>query len=316
VAALMVCLFHAGFLLTPFLPASSALLDIGQDGVYVFFVISGMVIPLALEKANYRIHHFFTFMCKRLLRLMPPLVASATLVALSSFIALHSNGEVLFKQWLASITLTAPLMGIPFVNEVFWTLYVEMQYYICIGLLFPMLHASNATRRRIMLLCLLAVSFLSLMSGGYEKSKLPFHLPVFLMGYITFLYHRKHIVKSEYLAWLVLSAGVCLFLVGYLHGFGYRIATVAALTSLLIAHVHRGNRWFSAMGEYSYSFYLMHWPVISALCFCAGTLTQTFAGALAVFLIVPIVSLGVARIFYAFSEKPALRWAKQLRYTP
>ena len=313
-AAWMVCLFHASFLLAPFIPTFSSLLDVGQDGVYVFFVISGMVIPLALEKANYHITHFFTFMGKRLLRLMPPLIASATVIALSSSVALDLNAKELFNSWLASITLTSPLVGIPFVNDVYWTLYVEMQYYVYIGLLFPLLQQSTATQRRVVLFCMLGLSFLSLVSGGYEKSKLPFHLPVFLMGYCTFLYYRKHLAKQEYLGWLMLCTGVCLYLVGYLHGFGYRIAAVAVLTSLLIAHVHRGPHWLSNLGEYSYSFYLMHWPVISALCFWAGTFTQTLAGSITLFLLIPIASLGVARLFYAFTEKPALRWSRRLRY--
>ena len=313
-AAWMVCLFHASFLLAPFLPEFSSLLDIGQEGVYVFFVISGMVIPLALEKANYRISHFFTFMGKRLLRLMPPLIASATVIVLSSYGSLDLNAKELFNSWLASITLTSPLVGIPFLNDVYWTLFVEMQYYVYIGLVFPFLQHSTAAQRRVVLLCMLGLSFLSLVSGGNEKSKLLFHLPVFLMGYCTFLYYRKHIVKLEYLGWLILCTGVSLYLFGYLYGLGYRIATVALMTSLLIAHVHRGPRWLSNLGEFSYSFYLIHWPVISALCLWAGTYTQTLEGSITLFLLIPIVSLGVARVFYALTEKPALRWSRRLRY--
>ena len=94
VAALMVCLFHASFLLAPFFPSAAQLLNIGQNGVYVFFVISGVVIPLALEKSCYRFADFFVFMAKRITRLMPPLIASATIVAIahgSHFNPTHSR---------------------------------------------------------------------------------------------------------------------------------------------------------------------------------------------------------------------------------
>ena len=102
VAALMVCLFHAAFLLEPFFPTAAGILDIGQYGVYVFFVISGMVIPLALEKSNYRLRDFPVFMTRRIIRLMPPLIASASIVALSSWLVLDidtiesDNGRQVF----------------------------------------------------------------------------------------------------------------------------------------------------------------------------------------------------------------------------
>ncbi len=314
VAALMVCLFHSAFLLEPFFPAAAGILDIGQYGVYVFFVISGMVIPLALEKSNYSLRDFPVFMTRRIIRLMPPLIASASIVALSSWLVLDIDTLELLQQWAASISLTAPLFNIPFVNEVYWTLYVEMQYYIYIALAFPLLHRASIHWQRVLLLSLLALSFVSLLTGGYEKSKLPFQLPVFLMGYITFLYYRERISKSEFFAWLLLCTGVCYFLIGYLHGFGYRIGTIAALTSLMIAHVHRGWRPLSAIGEYSYSFYLIHWPVISALCYVGAGWMKTTWGAITLFLLVQLIALLCARLLYGIVERPSMNSSRKIAY--
>jgi peptidoglycan/LPS O-acetylase OafA/YrhL len=314
VAALMVCLFHSAFLLEPFFPTVASILDIGQYGVYVFFVISGMVIPLALEKSNYSLRDFPVFMTRRIIRLMPPLIVSASIVALSSWLVLDIETIELIRQWAASISLTAPLLNIPFVNEVYWTLYVEMQYYIYIALAFPLLHRASIQWQRVLLLSILALSFVSLLTGGYEKSKLHFQLPVFLIGYITFLYYRERISKSEFFAWLLLCTGVCYYLVGYLHGFGYRIGTIAALTSMTIAHVHRGWRPLSAIGEYSYSFYLIHWPIISALCYVASGWMEITWGAIILFLLVQLVALVCARLFYRIVERPSMNWSRKIAY--
>ena len=45
IAAWMVCLFHASFLVKEFYPGLCLFFDIGQEGVCVFFVISGVVLP-------------------------------------------------------------------------------------------------------------------------------------------------------------------------------------------------------------------------------------------------------------------------------
>jgi peptidoglycan/LPS O-acetylase OafA/YrhL len=86
------------------------------------------------------------------------------------------------------------------------------------------------------------------------------------------------------------------------------------LTALVIAHFHRGISFLSSMGEYSYSFYLMHWPVISALMYCMGGAVNTLWGSVTAFVFIPILSLVVSRWFYQITEKPALRWAKKIRY--
>jgi peptidoglycan/LPS O-acetylase OafA/YrhL len=313
-AAVMVCLFHASFLIAPFSSLTNQVLDLGQFGVYVFFVISGVVIPLALEKVNYRLNDFPMYMAKRIVRLMPPLIVSATIVAISSWFALHTDAITLLHQWLASITLTAPIVNVPWLNEVYWTLYVEMQYYVYIGLLFPFLHRASDKKRRVIVSLILVSSFISLWSPGYAQSKLPFQLPVFVMGLITYFHYRNIFSRKEYFAWLALSTGVCFYLNGYLHGYSYWIGIMAALTSLTIAHVHRGPRLLSALGEYSYSFYLMHWPVISALCFLAGNVLETLSGAVMTFVAVLLGSTVVARLFYSLTEQPALRWSRRLHY--
>jgi peptidoglycan/LPS O-acetylase OafA/YrhL len=315
VAAMMVCLYHSAFLLTPYFPKASEILDVGQEGVYVFFVISGMVMPWSMERIGYRISDFFVFMGKRIVRLQPPLIVSACIVALTSWAMLNTSEHNGWQLLAASATLTAPFFDLPWVNGIYWTLFVEMQYYIYIALAFPLLTARNAITRNAFVLILLALSFTSIWQEGNDaKSNLPFHLPVFLMGYYLFMKYKCRITETEFWLGIAACAFVCAYLSGILHGLGFRIVTTAMLTTLLIRFTTNGWKWLGKIGEVSYSIYLMHWPIISALCFLMGGILKTAWGNALTFTCIQITAVLFAFIFYRAVEKPALRWAKSLTF--
>lgn len=73
IASIGVCLVHlqmfSGY--TQF-PVIDKLINGGQLGVYIFFIVSGFVLPYSLYKNNYRLKDFFTFLFKRNLRIDPP----------------------------------------------------------------------------------------------------------------------------------------------------------------------------------------------------------------------------------------------------
>jgi peptidoglycan/LPS O-acetylase OafA/YrhL len=315
VAAMMVCLFHSAFLLTPFFPTLSSILDVGQEGVYVFFVISGMVMPWSMEKTDYRLNDFFVFMGKRIVRLQPPMIVSACIVALTSWTMLNTDSYNGWQLLVASATLTAPFFDLPWVNGIYWTLFVEMQYYIYIALAFPILNSASAVKRSTAVIILLAISFSSLlMQGNDAKANLPFHLPVFLMGYYLFMKYKGRISEIEFWLGLTLCAGVCAYLTGVLHGLGFRIVLTALSTALLIRFTRNGWKWLGKIGEVSYSIYLMHWPIISALCFFLGGILKTAWGNAIVFACIQVAAVLFAFVFYRFVEKPSLQWAKSLKY--
>jgi peptidoglycan/LPS O-acetylase OafA/YrhL len=315
VAAMMVCLFHSAFLLAPFFPGMAGVLDIGQEGVYVFFVISGMVMPWSMERIGYQLNDFFVFMGKRMLRLQPPMIISACIVALTSWSMLNTDSHSGWQLLAASATLTAPFFDLPWVNGIYWTLFVEMQYYIYIALAFPLLVSASILKRSITVAVILALSFTSVaMEGNVAKANLPFHLPVFTMGYYLFMKYKGRITEIEFWTGLAACVAVCAYLTGVLHGLGFRIALTALTTALIIRFTRNGWKWLGKIGEVSYSIYLMHWPIISALCFFLGGILKTAWGNALVFTCIQIAAILFAFVFYRLVEKPSLRWAKSLKF--
>lgn len=268
-----------------------------------------------MEKIGYRLSDFFVFMGKRIVRLQPPLIVSACIVALTSWAMLNTSEHNGWQLLAASATLTAPFFDLPWVNGIYWTLFVEMQYYIYIALAFPILTSSSLFKRSIAVIFLLAFSFVSInMQGNAAKSNLPFHLPVFLMGYYLFMIYKDKISEREFWIGIAGCAVVCAYLTGVLHALGFRIVLTALFTTLLIRFTRKGWTWLSKMGEVSYSIYLMHWPIISALCFLLGGILKTAWGNMIVFVCIQIAAVLFASLFYWLIEKPALKWAKAIRY--
>ena len=92
-AALSVCLFH----LTQFgslLPRGrlAAFGAWGWLGVEVFFVISGFIIPHALDRSHYRLSRYGQFLLRRIIRLDPPYLCSIALVLAVTFLLTLAPG--------------------------------------------------------------------------------------------------------------------------------------------------------------------------------------------------------------------------------
>ena len=311
-AALMVCMYHAAFLFAENFPQWVEVLDFGQEGVYVFFVISGLVMPMALEKMQYKPRDFGIFLLKRCLRLQPPLVLSAAVLTLLSYHQLKATDVSPALLFLGSATLTSPLFDLPFVNDIYWTLFVEMQYYIYIALLFPVLISPNRALRWIFTGGILMISLSSIIiEGKWIKLALPFHLPVFLMGYFLFLYITKRVKQLEFALGIALCAVFCLVVTDYVHGLGYRITSVALATTLVIAIFRDGPAWLNRIGEYSYSLYLFHWVFISCLSHYARPYLPGPWGSIMVYITIMVLSILGSKFFFSIIELPSLAWARK-----
>ncbi len=108
-------------------------LDIGALGVQFFFVISGFVIFMTLERCR----HLFEFWARRIARLYPAYLV-ATLI---TFVAANWLGPAEFSSSASDAAislafLTTFVPGARWVEPAYWSLAVEMQFYFWIGLIY------------------------------------------------------------------------------------------------------------------------------------------------------------------------------------
>lgn len=296
-----VCWFHLTGLVHPN-PTLAPILATGRYGymgVQIFFVVSGFVIPYALQRSGYEPTQFSTFLKKRLLRLHPPYLTIVAVLSASRAIANATglgNFELTWPQVLAHVAYLNPFLGLPWLLDSFWTLAVEFQYYVAIGLLFPVIARRGGPTAVVSALTSGTLALL-LPSGDF----LPHHLPFFAMGIAAF---RKLALKAPLTETLTVLAISAMF--GRIT-YGPIAASIGLATALLILFTTYTNRALDTLGDLSYSLYLTH-PLLASI-----VLTLSPNETIFLLTAVPAAVLG-AWPLYHFVEIPSKRWSASLRY--
>ncbi len=309
-AAFSVCIFH--FVCTTngliFNKIALSFFDNGRYGVQMFFVISGFVIPWSMYNANYKLKNIFSFLLKRLIRLEPSYVVSiifTIFIILTLRLLLNIyDAEFSFMQIILHLGYLIPFsVGYKWINEVYWTLAIEFQYYILISLLFPLFMKSNSVYRYLLYFLFLTLGINS--NGAF----LPHWLPNFLMGITLFLKMINKIKFIEFYSFLILS---CIWSL-YFQSIGsclYSLATV-----LIILLFNKTNLKIpSFLGEFSYSVYLIHnftgAILINILSIYAVQVWQKMI--LLIFAV--IITYSLAWGMYNTIEKPSKKWSSKIKF--
>jgi len=103
----------------------------GHYGVQLFFVISGFVIFMSIEKVKSP----FEFLYKRFVRLYPTFWMS---LFLTFFLLLLFGPDLIipkYSQLLVNLTMVPKIFGFKAVDGVYWTLMVELFFYLLIFIL-------------------------------------------------------------------------------------------------------------------------------------------------------------------------------------
>lgn len=132
IAALAVVFFH----FTMERPGYNTFFKFGTTGVDLFFLISGFVIFMSLQK----ISTGFDFAVNRISRLYPTYWASVTFtfILLFSYSLYRGEGGLVHKlvMYLGNLTMFQYYLGIADLDGPYWTLIIEMLFYLFILYLF------------------------------------------------------------------------------------------------------------------------------------------------------------------------------------
>ncbi|MCC6600235.1 MAG: acyltransferase [Crocinitomicaceae bacterium] len=312
-AALMVCLYHAAYLIKESQPFLYDILFWGQEGVYVFYVISALVLPWSMEHSSFKWSDTGGFLLKRLLRLHPPFILAALcfLVYMNWWQPHVLYSWPVIKNFIFNITYLAPWFGEHWILDVFWFLPVQFQFYIAIALLFPLLIHKNDWIRRLVLLAFFCLCFLNVFISQvheFVKDAIFFHAPVFTMGIALFWYAKQRIGWIEFLIWIMLASVIAFETVPP------RIAMVSIGTVVVLLFLKRKIKIFDKLGDISYSFYLTHFIFISIFGYFISPYSTTVWQKYLLLAGIVVSSVLFAKLFYWVIEKPSARWSKAIKY--
>jgi peptidoglycan/LPS O-acetylase OafA/YrhL len=294
----------------------------GWIGVYVFFVISGLVIAYSAEKATAA--RFFE---SRFLRLFPGALVCATITLIVGLVSQLEQAPELLARYARSISFYP--FG-PWIDGVYWTLAIEIAFY---GIVFLILAIGSFRYIEPIMACIGIASTLAwvLLPSLYGREpSLPYRLTELLL-----IKHGMYFAIGVFI-WLLISRGttICRLLVLFSCLWGGAILILhrtnapddvpethfvplitwlmsIALLVLLTRYdsvvssklTARSLRWIRNAGLATYPLYLLH-----------GVVGATFLGGLALLgvqrylaLIIALISMIALSIFVTFSFEERLR---------
>lgn len=313
IASLMVCLFHMVSGSPNYLPENNWLRHIGSygwTGVEVFFVISGFVIPYSMFVKQYAMGDFWAFLKKRIIRIEPPYLVSIVLVVLLNYISTLSpyyRGAPYHPDWsniAGHVAYLNVFTGGKWLNDVYWSLAIEFQYYILIALTFRLIVAEN---RFLRLGFFVAFAISSLLLQAYYQFIFAF-APFFMLGILLFQYTCKIISQTEFLL-----VGLALFAFSFYQQ-GIMLTAVSLGAVLIILYVNRFPSWLRFFGAISYSLYLIHIPIGGRLVNLSENFIHNTPLRMVMAIVAIIVSVICAALYYRFIEKPFKVRAAMIKY--
>lgn len=285
--------------------------DQGFLGVNLFFVISGLVIFMTLD----RIRHPAEFLVSRFSRLFPAFWAAILLTQGIEWLAEPRVTALAPLDALLNAAMLHGYFGVPSVDGVYWTLQVELFFYlIMFGLwLGGLLRFPLQTIGAWLILGLLAQAAPALTGRAipYALSELLLlsYLPYFALGMAVYV-GRLRAEAQPIAAWTLGLLALCA--VGLAEGPLRAVWALGFVVLLLAALRLRGSpgRWLAPwvwLGSISYPLYLLHQDIgyVSML-----VLQGAGMASLASLIVTLALVIALAALVHHLLEDPAMRWLR------
>ncbi|UUL77452.1 acyltransferase [Pseudarthrobacter sp. Fe7] len=262
-------------------PKLSAVTAYGAMGVQLFFIISGFVILMSAHGRSVG-----QFAASRISRLFP---AYWTAVLLAAFLLLAvTHGDMNNVRWtdaLLNLTMLQQSVGVSSLDGVFWTLWVELLFYVTIAFFLWRGMTHQRLLAFVFLWPLLGMLAIQADSKLLEALLIPDYSPLFAVGIGLYLVHSQ---GHSLVRWLAVGVNTLLachqtadrFLPAMSQSTGHPlppdtawlvilgfVAIVSLVTTTPLRHA--GWRWMSIAGALTYPLYLVHemwgWWIIKSL---------------------------------------------------
>ena len=275
----------------------------GFLGVDVFFVISGYLMANIYNGGSLK-----DFYMRRIRRLLPAYLTTISLSYLAAYFLLIPSDFTQLVQQIKSALLASANLYFWSQNSYFqstdfnpllnlWSLGVEFHFYLLVPLIFLLSKKFSSSLLFLFFGSLSACFFALSTSPKSAFYLLPFRLWEFLFGFLLlrFSLAKFESKKCKHLNFLLLSLLLLIFLFAPLDGFSQKFLfghpgifslLIVITTGLLIALNSNSlvglkpiDYVFAQLGKYSYSLYLIHFPLLVLLNYkpFSGTILRTDA---------------------------------------
>ncbi len=328
-AALTVAVYHflyrgaqeGGYLDFAF-GAAGVSVSLGYLGVNLFFMISGFVIIWSATGRDW-----YGFSVGRLARLYPAHVVAMTITFVTMLWWAQPPFSTDLFQWLANLTMLAPILGADFMDGAYWSIVIEIIFYgwVAIGLFSGVLPRHTDT--------VVAVWMVLVMVNNTMLGSRPVEL-LFLTEYGSYFAFGIMVWRISSLggsALRLLLAGLALimtfhaaevqrldviFRLGEASSANVVALANAGIIAAFVLAAVLGRRikagpWVLALGGISYPFYLLHQNAGYILM----NLVEPTIGKWAAFALALALSLGVSWAIYKHIE-PAGRTLIRALFSP
>lgn len=275
----------------------------GYLGVFVFFVLSGFVIPVSLHNSGFKLKNFGGFLLKRYVRIEIPYLFSIALILAVAFafsIANHTAFHIEAGRLTSHLFYTVPFTGHEWYNEIYWTLAIEMQFYILIALVFVFLNRNQVIASLVLFLLLLPGLFL------HDHRFITFFLPFFVAGMACYMHRLKNLHTLIFLAILSASMGAAFYL------FNWYEAIVIPMTIAAIVFMPAWENKKFRLGKISYSLYLTHGVIGGHVIYFLISPQSEPLVRILILLGAIMAAIAFAVIFYWLIEKPSQQLSKKI----
>lgn len=299
----------------PAFPDAAPVAIFGYLGVNLFFLISGYVISWSADGRN-----AIDFAIARFVRLWPGHVAAMTITFAFMAIAGMTAFPVTWMQWLANLTMVAPVLGQPFMDGAYWSIVLELVFYfwVAVALLTGAFHrckleivagwlllalANETLIDSEALRMLFVTEYAGFFAGGviaYEAKKSGWTLELLTFAVAAFLFATLTLFSGR--TWMLGHYGMAL-------SPGMLVAASAALHAVFLVALRANvpaNRGVAFAGALTYPLYLLHQHVGYALIDKLAPVIGRWPAA--GFAVTPM--LAAAAIVVVLIERPAQAWLK------
>jgi peptidoglycan/LPS O-acetylase OafA/YrhL len=288
----------------------------GHFGVELFFIISGFVILMTIERKK----TVRDFAISRAARLMPAFMVAVVLASvILTFWPMPPLNAPTLRQYLANLTMAPSLFGELEVDLPYWTLTYELVFYVLMALALGFRLLRSVEWLGLLLVAVSCLFVATMDAEDHRRSSI-----VLLVQYGNFFLigiclYRLHAGAARPVTYIALACAIAVTALGgaerafYAPGYVYLPLTAAFAAIVWFATSRHGPRlaWrpLVFLGRISYPLYLVHVVVgFEVIRIVTEHGWSTINGVIAA----GLASLVVATLLHYLVEVPGERWSRTM----